>query len=419
MTLEQAINYAMEHNYDIQSAEKDIEAAKKKVTESTSIGLPQINGMITYDDNMMLPVMIIPDFQDPSKTMELKFGTKYDAAAAASISQLLFSGEYIVGLQAAKKYLEQTHATFFKSKIEVRQLVSNSYYSVLSAIEGLRIVDSTLTITSKLAEETRIVYEAGLAEDIDVDQLDLLVADLEASNIYLKNQLILANAFLKFYIGVNDNDSIILTDHMEDLIAERHNSNIVTDPFNVQQNTDYVSLIKQKELGWLNVKLAKSAYMPSLSANLNYQTQAQREEWDFFQSGKPWFQSSIFTVSMSIPIFSSGQRWAKVKQAQIDYEKINIAQKKLTTQLKLQYKSARSEYVNAYMVYENKAKNRKTAEKIYLKTAQKYTEGMSTSLDLLNTHNQFLDAENQYINSALTLLQKGEELEKILTKYHK
>ena len=417
MTLEQAVEYAMKHNYDIQSAEKDIETARKKITETTAIGLPQINGLISYNDNMMLPVMIIPDFSDPSKTMELKFGTKYDAAAAASVSQLIFSGEYIVGLQAAKKYLEQTNTSYFKNKVEVKKLVSDSYYAALSAEEGIAIVDSTLKITRKLAKETRIIYEAGLAEDIDVDQLDLLVSDLEASSIYLKNQLIIANAFLNFYLGVNDNDSIVLTDNMEILINNRHKSKIITDPFNVNQNVDYVSLVKQKELGWLQVKLSKSSYLPQLSANLNYQTQAQREEWDFFQSGKPWYQSSVFSVSMAIPIFSSGQRWAQVKQAQLDYEKIDIAQKKLNTQLQLQYKSAKNEYVNAYLVYQNKTKNRKTAEKIYLKTTNKYTEGMATSLDLLNTHNQFLEAENQYINSALTLLQKGEELEKLLTKY--
>lgn len=417
MTLQQAVDFAMENNYDILSSEKDIEAAKKKITETTAIGLPQINGSLTYTDNVMLPTWIIPDFSDPTKTTELKFGTKYDATAAASISQLIFSGEYIVGLQAAKKYLQQTNTAFFKNKIEVKKLVADSYYAVLSAVDGLRIVDSTLTVTRKLANETRKVYEVGLAEDIDVDQLDLLVADLEASGLYLKNQIIIANAFLKFYLGVNDNDSIILVDHMEGLIDKRQKSNIITNPFNIKQNTDYISLDQQKEIGWLQVKLAKSAYMPQLSANLNYQTQAQREEWNFLLSGKPWYQSSIFNVSMSIPIFSSGQRWAKVKQAQIEYDKLNIAQQKLTTQLKLQYESAKNEYINAYMVYQNKEKNRKIAEKIYRKTTKKYIEGMATSMDILNTHNQFLDTENQYINSALSILQKGEELEKILTKY--
>jgi len=41
---------------------------------------------------------------------------------------------------------------------------------------------------------------------------------------------------------------------------------------------------------------------------------------------------------------------------------------------------------------------------------------LATSLDILNTHTQFLNAENDYINSALSLLKTGEEIEKILAK---
>lgn len=417
MSVKQAVDYAMENNYEIINAGKDIEAAKYQIQESTSIGLPQVNASIDYNDNIARPVMIIPDFTDPTKTMELQFGTKYDASLGGSVSQLLFSGEYLVGLQAAKKYLEKTNTDFFKNKVEVKQQVANSYYAALSAAEGLRIIDSTLVITSNLADETREVYEVGLAEETDVDQLDLLVADLEASALYLKNQRIISHAFLKFYLGLVDADSIVLTDNMESIISVRHNSELLTNPFNVNQNIDFRSLAKQKELSWLQVKLEKATYMPSLSANLNYQTQAQRDDWDFFNSKGVWYSSSFFGIKMQIPIFSSGQRNSKVKRAQIAYSQVEVLEKQLVSQLNLQYDAAKNEYMNAYRVYENKQKSRKTAEKIYNKTTRKYVEGMASSLDLLNTHNQFLNAENEYINSALSLLKTGENLEKILTKY--
>ncbi len=415
-SLKEAIAYAMENNYTLINSEKDVESAKYRVKESTSIGLPQVNGSISYNDNLQRPVMIIPDFTDPTKTMELQFGTKYDGTLAASASQLIFSGEYIVGLQAAKKYLEKTNIDFFKNKVAVKQQVADSYYAALSTEDALIIVDSTLTITKNLANETRQVYEVGFAEDIDVDQLDLLVSDLEATRDYLDNQRVVAHAFLKFYMGLNDADSLVLTDKMETIIDQKNNSGLLTNPFIFSQNVDYRSMAKQKELSMLQVKLAKSAYLPSLSANLNYQTQAQREQWDFFNKNGIWYNSSVFGVSMKIPIFSSGMRYSKVKQAQIAYEQVEVMEKQLLTQLDLQYSTAKNDYLNAYNVYQNKQKSRKTAEKIYQKTTEKYKLGMASSLDLLNTHNQFLNTENDYINSALNLLKAGEELEKILTK---
>ncbi len=417
MSVKQAIDYAMENNYEIINAGKDVESAGYQVKESTSIGLPQVNASVGYNDNIARPVMIIPDFNDPSKNMELQFGTKYDASLSASVSQILFSGEYLVGLQAARKYLEKTNADYFKNKVNVKQQVANSYYAALSAAEGLRVVDSTLVITSNLADETREVYKVGLAEETDVDQLDLLVSDLEASALYLKNQSIISHAYLNFFLGLSAADSVVLTDSMEDIIAYKHNSDLLVSPFYFGQNIDFMSLSRQKELTWLQVKLEKAAYMPSLSADLYYQTQAQRDSWNFFDNKGVWYSSSALGIKMQIPIFSSGQRRSKVKMAQIAYDQIGIMEKQLVTSLNLQYDAARNEYLNAYRVYENKQKNRKTAEKIYNKTTQKYVEGMASSLDLLNTHNQFLNAENAYINSALSLLKTGEDLEKILTKY--
>jgi outer membrane protein TolC len=418
LTIKQAVEYAMENNYQIINAGKDVEAAKYIVKESTSIGLPQVDASVNYNDNIARPVMILPpEFVQPGESDKIQFGTKYDASLGASVSQLLFSGEYIVGLQAARKYLEKTNTDYFKNKVDVKQLVSNSYYAALSATEGLRIVDSTLTITRKLANETREVFNVGFAEDIDVDQLDLLVSDLEASALYLSSKFIISNAYLKFYLGLKDADSIVLTDNMESIISARHNSGLLTNPFNINQNVDFRSLTKQKELSLLQVKLEKASYMPSIAANLNYQTQAQRDEWNFFSNDGGWYSSSVFGVKMLIPVFSSGKRSSKVKQARIAYEQVTVMEQQLTSQLNLQYDAAINEYMNAYRVFENKQVSRKTAEKIYNKTTQKYIEGMSTSLDILNTHNQFLNAENEYNNSALLLLKTGEELEKILTKF--
>lgn len=418
-SLKEAIEFAEQNNYTLINSEKDVESAKYRVKESTSIGLPQINASVSYNDNLQRPVMIIPDFNDPTKTMELQFGTKYDGALAASVSQLIFSGEYIVGLQAAKKYLEKTDIDFFKNTLEVKQKVADSYYAVLSVLDGMVIVDSTLTITRKLADETRQVYAVGFADETDVDQLDLLVADLEASRDYLNNQLAVTQAFLKFYMGISDADSLILTDNMETIIAEKTNLALMSNPFQIAQNVDFRSIAKQKQLSLLQVKLEKSTYMPSISAHLNYQTQAQRDQWDFFNSNGIWYNSSVFGVSMNIPVFSSGMRYSRVKQAQIAYEQVEVLENQVISQLNLQYSTAKSEYLNALNVYLNKQKSRKTAEKIYQKTTSKYSEGMATSLDLLNTHNQFLNTENEYINASLALLKASEELEKILTKSEK
>lgn len=418
-TLQQAIDHAMENNYDVIYSEKNIEAAKQQMREATSFGLPQLEGALDYNKNLALPTSVIPGDAfpggDPNEPLEIQFGTKHNVNAGLYLNQLLFSGKFVVGLQTAKIFLDKASIDFFKDKVAVRQQVANSYYNVLSTNEALWVIDTTLSVTRNLAEETRITYEVGFAEDVDVDQLELLVMDLEASQVYFENQLNISHAFLKFYLGLDDQDSIVLTDNMQLLIEKTQNSPIITAQFNYTENVDYASLEKQREISFMKVKLEKTEYMPSLMATLNLQTNAQRDQWDFFQGGK-WYTSSVFGVSLAVPIWSSGERKARVKQAQIAYEQMEVMEDQLITTLKLQYQTAHNEYFNAYTVYLNKDKGRKVAEKIFNTTSIKFSEGMATSLDILNTQTQFLNAEQDFINAARALLNAGAELERLLTK---
>jgi len=417
-SLQQAVDYSMVHNWGVINSGKDLEIAKQKIKESLAQGLPQVNASINYQDNIARPVFILPGevAGKPGEGIPVQFGTKYNASLSGSLKQLIFDGRYFIGLKAARVSLERTDKQFFKNKLAVKEQVSDAYFNVLSVGESLRIVDSTLRITQKLADETEQIYKAGMAEDVDVDQLNLLVANLKASQTFLKNQYGIAQAFLKFYLGLGENDSVVLTQTLPELILQKTHNPALLQTFSLSDNVDYQEVTKVKELRNLEVKLAKSEFIPSLNAIVNYQNQAQRDVWNFFESGQDWFQSASFGVTMNIPILSSGERTAKLKQAKIAFEQAQVLERQTAAQLSIQYQTVKNDFHNALSVYNNKLTNRKVAEKIYRKTAEKYSHGMASSLDLLNTHNQFLNAESDYISAGLNLLKSAEKLEIILTK---
>jgi len=408
----------MQNNYDVIYSEMNIAAAKQQMKQATAFGLPQLSGAIDYADNLEIPTTLLPGefVGQPGIDVPIQFGTEYSMNAGLYASQLIFSGKYIVGLQTAKLFLEKANVDFFKDKVAITQQVANSYYNVLSTEEALSVIDSTLTVTAKLARETRQIFEVGFAEDIDVDQLELLVSDLQANRIYFQNQLVITNSYLKFYLGIDSKDSIVLTDNVNSLIERKLSETLGEQEFDYKQNVDYVSLIKQKEIRMMQVKLERTEYMPTLMANINLKTNAQSNTWDFFNTSQRWYASSIFGVSLQVPLWSSGERSAKVKQAKIAYDQIEVRQDQLVNSLNLQYDAALNEYFNAFSVYQNKEKARQVAEKIFKKTSVKFTEGMATSLDILNTQTQFLQSEQDYINASLALLKAGQELDKLLTK---
>lgn len=415
-TLKEALEFGYENNYDILSAYKDIEAAELQVKEYMAIGFPQVNAAINYTDYIALPTMIIPPgtFGPDDPGGEVQFGTKYNAAAEATASQLIFDGRYIVGVQASKRFLEKSKQQFIKNKLDMYVAVSASYYRVLVAEDTKKILDSTMQYMENILYETRITYEAGFAEETDVDQLELIVSDLEANIILSETQVVIAYAYLKFLCGIKIGDFITVTDELDDLLAQINYTALLEDPFNYENNIDYRLLMTQQLIAELQLKLEKSEYMPSLSAFINIQTQAQRAHWSFLNPAEKWYGSSFWGVEMNIPIWSSGLRRSRVQQAKINLDKLDIADEQLRTGLTIQVQTAQAEFNNAYLVMMNKSMAMNTAEKILRITSEKYKEGISTSLDLLQANNQFLTNTSDYIVAMQEVLIKKLALEKLM-----
>ncbi|MBW6492638.1 MAG: TolC family protein [Lentimicrobium sp.] len=416
LSLEQARELASENAFSVRQSVTDVETARQQIRELTATGLPQVNANVVYNDNIGLPVQLVPGdfFGQPGEDIEVQFGTKYSGIAGLNVNQLIFSGSYLVGLQAARTFLAKSDEERKKSVVDIKKTVSEAYFLVLATEEGIRIIDSTLAITAKLAEETRIIFENGLTEETDTDQLQLMVAELEVSRANSTNQLTVARSFLKYHLGLPISTEVILTENLDELIYGTSSAVLLEKSFNPGENIDFRILKKQQELAYLDLRQQKSLSLPSLSAFLNYQTQAQRASWDFFDPKGKWYSSSVWGINMNIPIFSSGERLAKVNQARTRVEKTLIAEEQVRSSLKIQHENTRNELQNALLTYGTTRKNRELSEKIYRRIGIKFQEGLSGSLDLMNAHNQYLNSQSQYINASLNVLNKSVSLESLL-----
>ncbi|MCF8234684.1 MAG: TolC family protein [Bacteroidales bacterium] len=433
-SLKEAKSFALENNYDIKNAKTDVAIARKRVNETLAIGLPQINGSISNNNYINIPTTLLPDFitptifqvnkqyfgltpvQDPGPTQffPAQFGTKYNATASISASQLIFSGEYIIGVKAARTFLEKTRIEYLKNELDVEDAVARSYYFVLIAEENQRILKQNLESLRQLADQTRETYKLGFIEETEADQVDILVGRLEAQLLSLQNQTKIAYSSLKHSLGLQLQDSIRLTDDLDSQLKQLEYELLLQDPFDYNENIDFRILIKQKEIAMAQVSRARAAYLPSINAFFSAQTNAMRSDYNFFDKDEPWYPTTVWGFEMNIPIFSSGNRAAKLQQAKLQLKKINEIGNKLKSGLTIQVSTARNDFRNAYLIYKNKVDNLQLAETIYKKTEAKFREGMSSSIDLLQMNNQFLNAESEYINAILTLLDNKLTLEKLL-----
>jgi outer membrane protein len=420
LSLQEAQNYAVKHSTETRNAQLDVAAAMKKIWETTASGLPQISASTSYVDNLKIPTTLIPaQFIDPDAEegtfIGLKFGTQHSATLELNVNQLIFSGSYIVALQASRIYLQLSKDQLSKSEIEVKDAVTKTYYLILLAEEHKQTLETNLENVKKILLETRELYKAGFVEDTDADQLQLSVTDLENAVKSMKRQIEVTYRLLKFQMGLDLNKEIRLSQTLEKILDDLNSRDLLAADADLTQHIDYRILDTREKSSKLLLRREKSEYLPTISAFFSYSQMAMRESFNFFSRDR-WYPSMLIGLNINIPIFSSGMRGARVAQAKLDLRKITNLKLQVADGLRLELLQARSEFSDALEKNQNLRQNRQLAKKIYDKTQVKYSNGMASSLELTQTHNQYLTAQSNYISGVVDLLNAKTRLDKVLNR---
>jgi outer membrane protein TolC len=414
-SLQEAIDYALAHNTSANGAALDIEAAKKQKWETIATGLPQIDGSIDYQKFLKQQVTVIPsDFSNPnSELVPVIFGTEQNVNASATLSQLIFDGSYIVGLQSAKVFLEISKNAKAKTDLEVRKAVINAYGNVLLAEKSVAILEKNKAVLEKNLKEITKIYENGLEEEESVEQLQITLSGIESN---LNNGQRLKNVsyqMLNLTIGRAIDLDLELTEDLESLTAKNIDLNFASTSFPVNTTVDYRIAENDKISKELLVKLERSRALPSVGAFLSGGYTSFSNNFDFLNADQDYFGFALLGASIKIPIFGSGLKSARTQRAKINLEK-SIAELNETEQrLKLQITSAKSDYQFAIEDYNNKKQNLNLAERIEQKNQTKFFEGISSSFELRQAQTQLYSAQQELLQAMLNVINSKTALETI------
>lgn len=420
LSLKGAQDTAVKNSYSVTNAQYDLDIARKKVKENLSYGFPQIDASVDYTYYIGLPTSLIPaEFAggEPGEFIELQFGLKNNLTAGVTLNQLIFDGRYFIGLEYAKIYEQLSMESLEKSEEDIKEAVTQTYFNILVGQEAEKVLDSTLAVLEKTRFETGELFKEGFAEQTDYDQLTLTVTDIRNSINSVQRQNEIGYRLLNYQLGIPLDKEVVLTETLESLIDQATASALLDQKFNLEQHVDYRLISSQEKMKTLGVKNEKAAYYPSLNGFLFVQENAQRNEFNFLDPDEPWFLTSATGVSMKVPIWSSGYRKSRVSQAQIDLEKIRNTKAQVTEGLQLSITQSRSEFRTALENYLREKENVELSLEIYRKTLTKYNEGMATSVELTQQHNQFFDSERKYFQTVLSLLSAKNKLDKDLGNY--
>ncbi len=423
LSLKSAVEYAVKNNLSVKNSQLDLQIAKKKIWETTAIGLPQVNGTVNYQHQFSVPTASFGPYLDVNSLPDgnvtksnlldaykpsppISLGTADNTTWDITVSQLIFSGEYIVGLRAAQVYKEVSERNLTKSENDIRESVSQSYYLALVMDENVRILKETQTVTNNTLSDVIALGKEGIIEEINVDQVRILKATIDNAVANLERQATLAKKLLLFQLGYELSVPVTLTDNLNDIVSSTEFTRYLDLSLTLENNADYNVVKVAEKLQKLNVDRYKTKFLPTISGFYRHQEQLKAAAFNF----QP---KDVAGITLTLPIFTSGSRLSQLSQAKKEYEKTKNNRLSVERGLNLQFEQSKNTFASSYSSYLTHKENLTLSKKIFDQTMVKYKEGVASSTDLHQAETQLLDTQSKYFSALSELLNAKVSLDKL------
>lgn len=405
-TLKEAQDYALKNNVNNLNASLDDEIARNYNKEIRGIGFPQISGSFDLKDFVEIPTSLIPAqfFGGPEGSYApVKFGTRYNATAGLSASQIIFSSDYFLALKASKALLELSYKSTARTKIETQIAVAKAYYAVLVYRERLKLMYANVERIRKLKDDTKAMNENGFVEQIDLDRVELTYNNLVVEKEKIERLVALTEYALKFQMGMEISTPMTLSDSLTIDVPTNAEIKFDSKP-NYGSRIEYQLLQNQDKLNHLELKRYHLSYLPSIAAYGSVSAAAQRSEFNIFDRDKGWYPTGVIGATLNLPIFDGFQKHYKSQQAKLKIQKTQNSIKGFESAMDIDVANASVTYQNAYSSLTTQKKNIQLAENVYNITKIKYTEGVGTNTDVVTAETSLKEAQTNYYSALYDFL---------------
>ncbi|HDR89903.1 MAG TPA: TolC family protein [Bacteroidetes bacterium] len=414
LSLDEAVQVAGENNRNLINARYDVRIARRSYLETLANGLPQVTGSAALNDNLKLMTQLIPAEifgGTPGEYIPVQFGTKYNANYGFNATQLIFSAPYLVGLQTTRLMEELSKQGLEQTEREVKKSVMSNYFLILVSEKSLEIIHENRENLLETLRQTRKLQQVGMREETDVDKIDVSVSMLDNTVRSTELNIQLNYNLLRFQLGLDPETEITLTSTLDETLTRYLASSLQEKEFIPENHIDYQIMKTQVEMAKKNLLMEKASFLPTLSGFYSYTRQGMGNEIAI----ERWFPSSIIGLQMNVPLFSSGGRYQKVKQAKIELEKAANTRDMMGEQLSITERQYRNNLHTALEKYENQQKNVEVSERVLESTRRKFEQGMASVFDMVQANNDYLQSESELLNAILEVLNASLELEMLLT----
>lgn len=419
-SLAQSVEYAKKNSAQVKNALLAVKNQAEVNREVTAAAYPSINGTLGATYNPNVATQSFPNFiaaatygvleaegvKDGNGNtivspadfgfIQAQFGTKYSSSVGLTLNQLLFDGQVFVGLQARRTTIEWAEKNVEVTEENIKANIHKIYYQLLVSKRQLELLDANIGLVDSLARTTRILYDNGFAEKLDIDKLQVQKSNLQTEMTKALNGIETGYLGLKVLMGMPVKDTLVLTDVLtDDMIKE---GGLELGQFNYTDRPDYQYAEISRKLSEFNVRRYKLSQIPTVSLSGAYLKNAQRNKFDFFGKGD-WFTISNVNLNINVPIFNGFSTKAKIAQAQIAVQQADIQIDAMKKMIDQEVEAARISYRSALITLDEQKKNMELAEKVYQQTKKKFEVGTGSALEITQSQTELKSAQTNYISA--------------------
>lgn len=401
LSLQEAQQYALDHNHTLQNASLDVKKAEAAKWQSLSSMLPQVKAGFDYS-NMCGYSMNMQGFS-------IDMNPYGNFAITTSVA---VTGAQIVGVMLSNVSKQMSDVTRRQTIQQTYASVKNIYVSALVMEQTMALLDSNLANMERLQTTTNAAVAAGASEQIDADKLSVQVATLRNSISSNRRALQMLYNSLLLQLGADVNSTVKLTTPLEEVIDIDNSVAMLSRQFDIKNNFTYQTLQLSEQASKDQLTLAYMDYLPTLSAYHQYSKKTYFGKDEDFNMTPP----NMVGLSISWPLFETGARMAKVKQAKISLQETLNTKQQAENGLKVQYKQAAFDLVSNLETYQIQKENIDVSQRVFRNTSEKYKYGRASSLDVTNASTSLISAQSSYIQAVISVVSAQVTLEQLMSE---
>lgn len=400
-TLDEAKKYALEHNRTIQNASYDVQKAEAGRWKAIASMLPQVSGTVSYN-NML-------GYEMSMMGQKIPMDPYFDFGLTASMT---LSGSQLLGVQVAKVAKQLSEIGVGKTDQVITSNIETSYVNILALETTVQLLEKNMGNMDSLYKMTLNAVRVGAAEQNAADQIAVQVASMRSAVNTTKRTIEVLYNTIHLMTGVPADKEIVLTQKLEEVINASSILELMGSDLDLKRNYDYQLQVKNTELSEKQLKLSKMAYVPSLTAFYSFDKKKYCSDKESMNMTPP----NAVGLTLNVPIWSTGTRWADVRSAKMDYAKAQNNLEDTELQLTIQEKQLRYNLTSAFENYQIQTDNMDVMQRVFKSNTEKFKYGTISSMQLTTSSTELVSAQNTYISALLDMVSAHVELRNLLNK---